>query len=248
MIYAAIPDPNLLPVIYQDDYLVAFNKPPGLVCHPVGHHQGDTLVTRMRHYFGNDIRLAHRLDQQTSGVILAARHPDLMRPLQHQFEQRLTQKIYLALVSGRVTPAQGEINLPLWLDPLPDSLLQIKGKVCEQGVSAQTNYRVLHASDEASLLEVNPHSGRKHQIRIHLAAIGFPIIGDLIYRDSGLPFLWEHYCRRPSPWPNPLRGQGLHAYRLEIRHPVHAKTLCLVASLPEDWRKFLANAGIQCRL
>jgi RluA family pseudouridine synthase len=246
MIYAKIPDPNLMPIIYQDDYLVAVNKPPGLVCHPVGYHQGDTLLTRLRYYFGPELRLVHRLDQQTSGVILAAMRPDVMRPLQHQFEQRRTQKIYLALVSGRMLPQEGEIKLPLWLDPIPGSLIQIKGKVVEEGQSAQTDYRVLAATDAVSLLEVNLHSGRKHQIRIHLAALGFPIIGDLIYRNGGLPFLWEHYCRRPSPWGNPLCGQGLHAHRLEIRHPVYAKTLSLVASLPQDWHKFMTQAGLSC--
>lgn len=242
----------MIPVIYRDEYLLAINKPAGLLCHPTGQYQGDTLISRLRHCLKADVRLVHRLDQNTSGAMVVALRTDVVPSLYRQFEKYRVQKHYLALVCGKMSCLQGDIRLPLVSSQLPTDAIKIKIKaVLQEGSAIQgqqdacTHYQVLEASDHVSLLQVTAHSGRKHQIRVHLASVGHPLIGELMYRHAGLPFLWEYYCHRPSPWHPPIRGHGLHAYSLELIHPVHKHVIGFTASLPEDWKHYLASVGLR---
>jgi 23S rRNA pseudouridine1911/1915/1917 synthase len=230
----------LLSVIYQDKYILAINKPSGLLCHPTGQFQGDTLIQRLRHYFGPQVRLIHRLDQHTSGVMVIALDPNVVPHLYHQFEKGKTQKKYLALAQGIPNPLEGDILFPL---ASLDSLIKVKKKISPQGDPCHTHYRVLESSQGVSLLEVCPHSGRKHQIRAHLAEIGHPLLGDILYQKASMPFLWEYYCYRSFPfWEKNFTGHGLHAFHLEITHPVEKNRLCFCASLPVSWKNFLKQA------
>lgn len=233
----------ILPVIYQDEHLVAINKPPGLICHPAGEYQGDTVIARLKYCWGDRVHLVHRLDQNTSGAMVAALTDTAVLSLYRQFEKHRAVKKYLALVSGKVASPEGDITFPLSAAP-PTAAIKLKIAVNPEGRVSHTHYRTLYAGEEISLLEVTLHTGRKHQIRVHLAQIGHPIVGDSIYQRSGLPFLWQYYCRRPSPWCSPLKGHGLHSRSLEITHPVQKRRLCFTASLPEDWGNYLSRLCI----
>lgn len=241
--YSQQPPQSILAILYQDAHLVIVNKPPGIVCHPVAGHQGDTLLSRLRFYFGEQTRLVHRIDQQTSGIVLAVHDPDVMNKVSRQFEKRTVKKTYLALVYGKMEAAEGSITLPLFVEQVPGSLIKMKVQVRPDGIPSQTDYKVLQATDTFSLVEAIPHTGRKHQIRVHFAALGHPVIGDALYTRGGLPFLWNYFSHRDSPWPSPLQGHGLHAYKLEILHPVTQQSIQVTASLPQDWQEYLQRAN-----
>lgn len=230
-----------LNIIYRDSDVIALNKPAGLLCHPVGYYQGDSLLARLKWHFGDEVRLLHRLDQNTSGVILAALNPQVVPLLYKQFARRLIKKSYVALVHGQITPAEGDIELPLSGKKHTGSLIKIKVNVDEEGLPAHTHYRVLQHKNDVSLVEVVPHSGRKHQIRVHLAAIGHPVVGDNLYCYGGLPFLWKYYCYRRFPWCSKLTGHGLHAWNLEIVHPYSQRRLAFCATWPRDWQYYLVT-------
>ena len=229
-----------LSVVHADDTLVVVNKPAGLVCHPVGQHQGDTLLARVRHYFGADVRIVHRLDQFTSGVIVVARNPEIASYLYHQFFDRLVVKFYLALVYGSPDQDCGDIHLPIASAP---GLIKIKMRVDANGLPAHTCYQVLQRSRSHSLLLVRTFSGRRHQIRLHLASIGTPVVSDDLYRHAGLPFLWRYYyLSRPYPWQSEINGYGLHAYSLQFQHPQHRTQIKFIAPPPTSWANLLRNS------
>ncbi len=232
-----------LDILYKDESLVVLNKPPGLICHPVGHYQGDSMISRL-HYFFDKIWLTHRLDQGTSGILVAARTSKAVESLNHQFEKRRVKKQYLALVQGRMYPEQGEIIAPLALDTSLDAIIKIKMHITHQGMPSCTSYHTLYADSKVSLLLVEPKTGRKHQIRLHLASIGHPVIGETLYTHAGLPFLWEYYTERLSPWSSPMRGYGLHAYTISFQHPIGKQPITFNAPVPQDWWHYLQQMGI----
>src|SRR5437588_8283262 len=195
---------NLFQIIYEDDELLAINKPAGLVCHPTKTDAYSSLISRVRLHLGNGShpQLVNRLDRETSGVTLVAKRDDTARELRKLWESRRVQKEYLAIVHGHVREDDGVIDAPLGKDE--QSRVAIKDCVRADGAPARTEFRVerritrspLPSSSEPStlnyqpttpdsrpfsLLLVRPHTGRKHQIRIHLAHIGHPIVGDKLY-------------------------------------------------------------------
>lgn len=182
-----------LHVLYQDEAILIIYKPSGLLCHPVGHYQGDTLLARVQYYFGTEARLVHRLDQWTSGVMIIARNMQVSQLLYEQFSRRKIQKEYLALVYGCFPYQEGTISSPLMPDKSPDSIIKIKMKIAPDGLPCLTKYELIKKSEHYSLLKLIPYTGRKHQIRVHLASLGHSILGDPLYRYEGLPFLWEYY-------------------------------------------------------
>ena len=176
-------------VIFEDEDLLVVNKPAGLVCHPTKTDSRSSLVGRVRLYLGDNrpAHLVNRLDRETSGVIILAKNPDVARQLGRCWESGFVEKEYLAIVHGRVREAAGVINAPLGKDE--KSRVAIKDCVRPDGVAAVTRYELLRnysgnpvgQTCEFSFLKVVPESGRKHQIRIHLANIGHPIVGDKLY-------------------------------------------------------------------
>lgn len=234
-------------ILYSDDYLLAISKPVGMICHPVGHYQGDTLISRLRHLFGEEVRLLHRLDMDTSGVILLARNSQVIPGIAKQFERRTLEKKYLALVPGSFPKKNGTINLPLKKADSLSSAIKIKMVTAKDEVdhlSAVTNYQLLKRTSEYSCLLVTPHTGRKHQIRIHLASLGYPLVGEKIYDHGGLPFLWEYYLRKKSPWANGFPGHGLHALSLTFMHPIKKETITIKAPVPEYWNDYVGDLGV----
>lgn len=176
---------DLLTVLHEDDELLVVNKPAGLVCHPTKGDALSSLISRARLHLGESIRphLINRLDRETSGVTLIAKNNDIARELRQLWENRQVEKEYLAIVHGHVREEAGVINAPLGKDE--HSRVAIKDCVRPDGALSQTNYRVerrfTRAEGDFSLLSIVPLTGRKHQIRIHLAHLGHSIVGDKLY-------------------------------------------------------------------
>jgi 23S rRNA pseudouridine1911/1915/1917 synthase len=233
---ALIPDPasaHLTPevipldVVFENEHVLAVNKPAGMVVHPsVGHATG-TLVHAALAYaprmagVGGEQRpgVVHRLDRDTSGLILLAMDDAAQAALQRQFKDRGVEKVYLALVDGRPPTPAGRIEAPVGRDPRRREMMGVVP--ASRGREAQTEYRTLERFPAHTLLEVHPQTGRTHQIRVHLAFLGCPVVGDRVY---GL--------RRPSL---PVSRQMLHAWRLRVTLPGEAQPRLLEAKLPEDF-------------
>lgn len=231
-----------LELIYQDEYLVAINKPSGLLVHRslIDKHETQFAVQLLRDQIGQKVYPAHRLDRPTSGVLLFALDSATARAIGEQFTQGQIQKTYLALVRG-YTAAEGIIDYALKeeLDEIADAQAELN----KPAQPALTHYRTLeqfelpfasgkHATSRYSLAELQPKTGRKHQLRRHLKHIFHPIVGDTTHGDGKQNQLFrEHFgCERLL----------LHAQTLKVQHPKTAAVLVLQAELPSDFSKVLA--------
>jgi len=237
------PDPSFrisaqdlpLELIYQDHHLLVINKPRGMVVHPGGGVREGTLVNALLHHcpdlagVGEESRpgIVHRLDRHTSGCLVVARTARAQLELRRQFDQRLVRKEYLALVHGRVTRERGEVDSPLGRHPV------VRQKFCirEDGRSAITRWRVLADLNRWTLLSIELLTGRTHQIRVHMTALGYPVVGD------------PTYGRRRDPWN--LAGQFLHAHKLGIHHPEGAQAMTFQAPLPVELAGILQELGVR---
>lgn len=230
------PEPMPLEVIYEDDDLVAINKPAGLVVHPSPGHPSGTLVHALLAHcptlstMGGTLRpgIVHRLDKDTSGLILIAKHDEAHSHLKSQFKGRAVSKVYLALVEGELTPPRGRVEAPVGRDPHKRKHMRVVS-VSEGGREAVTEYRVLEVLEGKTLVEVHPVTGRTHQVRVHLSALGHPVVGDRVYG-----------FRRRQPG---LDRQFLHAWKLTFHLPSTAEPITLVAPLPADLRQVLRELG-----
>lgn len=229
-----------VPILYEDEAILAVDKPGGLAVHPGSGIRGATLVDWVRHYLHVDPEQkdfkpspAHRLDRETSGVILVAKKRRAMVALTEIFTAGTAHKAYLALVKGRMPRPVGTIDLPLAEHQQSARSRQERGINMQPAV---THYRTLATGAGVSLLECTIETGRTHQIRRHLAAIGHPVVGDTRYGD--FPFNRE----AAKKWG--LKRQFLHARRLEIVHPLTGEPLRIEARLPDELVDVLRAAGI----
>ena len=201
--------PHLAPaIVYADDAIVVADKPSGLLSQPArGEERKDCLELRVQAQYP-DALLVHRLDMATSGLILLARGPEMLRRMNHAFAQRTVGKRYVAAVHGLIATDRGEIDLPLAADP-DNNPRQMVDR--ERGRRALTRYRVLARSGAGdagmSRVELEPVTGRTHQLRVHLAAIGHPILGDALYGGRESRRMMLHACR--VEFAHPLTGQAL---------------------------------------
>ncbi len=225
-------------LIYQDTHLLVVNKPAGLLVIPDGYDPSiPYLVNTLKNSFGA-LWVVHRLDRETSGVILFARTPEAHRHLNRQFEKHEVRKVYHTLVSGNPSWQEKTVQLPL----LPDGDRKHRTVVHPQkGKAAKTSFRVLEHFAEAALIEAIPFSGRRHQIRAHLAAMGFPILGDPLYSHI------ESRARKTKQAPQPIRAPradlshlinrlALHAWQISLEHPALLQRVTYQAGYPEDFR------------
>ncbi len=226
-------EPEAIPlrIVYEDDDLLVVDKPAGMTVHPAPGHSSGTLVHAVLAHcpnlsaLGGEGRpgIVHRLDKDTSGLIIVAKNDAAHLSLARQLKERRVEKTYIALVEGRLKQREGVIDAPIGRHPARRK----KMAVVEGGREARTRYRVLREIDGRTLVEVRPETGRTHQIRVHLASIGHPVVGDPVYGRG-----------RPA---GPLRRQFLHAQRLAFRHPRTGDRLELEAELPEDLAQALAG-------
>jgi 23S rRNA pseudouridine1911/1915/1917 synthase len=225
-----------LDIVYEDEDVVVVNKPAGMVVHPAPGHEAGTLVNALLAYIPGIARMAedegessgrpgivHRLDKQTSGLILVARHAQARHFLQNQFKQRQAEKTYVALVEGRLQPSQGIIDAPIGRDPHNRQRMAV---VQRGGREAKTVYRLIELLDDYSLVSVQPITGRTHQIRVHLAAIDHPVVGDRVYG-----------YRRDRLG---VGRQFLHAWKLALTLPSGERRE-FVAPLPADLHRVLVE-------
>ena len=223
-------------VLYEDDDLLAVDKPAGMVVHPAYRHPDGTLfdVVAARQAARGEPRpwLLHRLDRDTSGVVLLAKSERARRGLVRQFERHQVRKWYLALVWGIPHPPTGVVREPLRRDPLDRRRVVVD----LAGQEALTSYQVIAAEDGMALLLVEPRTGRTHQIRAHLAWLGHPIAGDATYGGEVVPCT-GHSLPRPAA-SIPAR-QMLHAWTLHARHPVSGDSLWIQAPVPADMAALL---------
>jgi 23S rRNA pseudouridine1911/1915/1917 synthase len=212
--------PEPVPVLYEDEECIVFNKPAGLLTIPADESTEKSLVDVVRDQKGQALHPAHRLDRDTSGVILFAKSKASQQALMASFKDRKVLKNYIAFVHGRVKQPQGEINIPI------KDFHQKKFAKNAPAQSALTRYRVRDYHKDFTVVDVLPVTGRTNQIRIHFSRIGHPLVGEDKYafrKDFALKF----------------RRTALHAARLEWPHPTTGKMLVAQAALPSDMDKFL---------
>jgi 23S rRNA pseudouridine1911/1915/1917 synthase len=226
-----VPEPMPLNILYEDDDILVVDKPSGLTVHPAPGHPGHTLVNAILAHFphladiGDSLRpgIVHRLDRDTSGVMLVAKNRAAQADLAEQFKARSVAKVYLVLVKGHLTPESGIIEAPIGRDPRNRK----KMAVVSQGRGARTEYRVIRYAGNYTLLEVRLETGRTHQIRVHLGAIDYPVVGDKVY---GIK----------SPH---LSRQFVHASRLGFRLPSTGEYVEFNSELPTDLAQALKDIG-----
>jgi 23S rRNA pseudouridine1911/1915/1917 synthase len=220
-------------VLYEDADLVAINKAPGMVVHPAPGRWHGTLVNALLHRWGalpagESVRpgLVHRLDRDTSGVIVVARTAEALDHLARQFQRRTVEKRYLALVRGVVARDELVVDAPVGRHPTDRKRMSTRTRA---GRRALTRVRVLERFAGASLVEARPETGRTHQIRVHLAARGHPILGDQVYG------------RPRAGTPPPIARQALHAAELVVTHPRRGDRVAFAAPLWPDMEQALAR-------
>ena len=226
-----------LNIIFEDEYLLVVNKPVGLIVHPGAGNPDRTLVNALLHYCSAlsaipRAGIVHRLDKDTSGLLIVAKTLSVHHALIKQMQARKVHREYRALVQGNMISG-GTIDAPIARHPTQ----RIKMAVHDNGKEAVTHYRVLTRFASHTLLEVALETGRTHQIRVHLAHLGYPIVGDKTYGKM------RHYPKLPLETQNALRDfhhQALHAYRLSLIHPVTKVEMEWTAELPRDFIALIA--------
>ncbi len=237
-----------LEVLYEDREVLAVDKPPMLAVHPSGRHLADTLIQRVHQRYKDDVqegsltpRLCHRLDRETSGIVLIGKHPRTHSLVMAQFEKREVHKDYLAVVKGEPEEEAGTIDYAL--SPAHSSRIRLKMAASAEGLPSRTDWQVLERFVGYTLVRCRLHTGRQHQIRVHLAAIGHPLVGDKLYGPD--ESLFERAIDDQLS-PGDLRllelpRHALHNHRLIFRTPDGNREVEVVSPLPADLTDFLGR-------
>lgn len=221
-----------LSVVYEDDWLMVVNKPKGMVVHPAHGNESGTLANALVYHCGENLSeaggsfrpgIVHRIDRDTSGLLLVAKNDDVHKALSEQIAAHTVKREYWAVVHGAVEPESGRIDAPIGRNPKN----RLSWTVTDRGSKpAATNYRVLKYFRDYTLLSLSLETGRTHQIRVHMQYIGHPVAGDTVYG--------------PRSTPSWLNGQCLHAKTIGFTHPVTGEYMEFDTELPEYFRKFLS--------
>lgn len=239
-----------LTVLYEDEWIVCVHKPPGMTSHPAGRYLYGTLISFLASWYrseepANDVvpHLCHRLDRETSGVVVCSKGDHVRHLMGKKFEGREVRKTYLAIVEGEMNSDEGSIDMPMDRDV--HASVRVKMRVVRNGgLHALTRWRVVDRVPGFTLVECSPLTGRQHQIRVHLAALGHPIVGDKLYGPNER-FFADHVDGRLSDEAKRrlrLDRHALHAHRIQFEHPVEARTLTVESPLPADMAEFLTLA------
>ena len=217
-------------IVYEDDDIVVVNKPKGLVVHPANGNPDGTLVNAIMAKcksslsgIGGELRpgIVHRLDKDTSGLLIIAKNDKAHINMSEQIKNRNVKKIYIALVKGIVKENEATINMPIGRSTKDRKKMAVR----KDGKEAVTHFRVIKRYDKYTLLELKIDTGRTHQIRVHMAEIGHPVVGDMVYSNGKNEFGVE--------------GQMLHAKSLDFKHPITGKEMHVEAELPEYFKQVL---------
>lgn len=219
-----------LDIVYEDNDIVVVNKQKGLVVHPGNGNPDGTLVNAIMNKckdslsgIGGEIRpgIVHRIDKDTSGLLIIAKNDKAHINMSEQIKNHEVKKTYLALIRGVLKENNATIDMPI----ARSTKDRTKMAVSKTGKNAITHVKVLERFKGYTYIEVNIETGRTHQIRVHLSQIGYPIVGDYVYSNGKNPF--------------DVVGQMLHSYKLEFKHPITGKEMCLVADIPDYFKKVL---------
>jgi 23S rRNA pseudouridine1911/1915/1917 synthase len=228
------PEEIPLDILFEDVDLIVINKPAGMVVHPGAGHREHTLVNALLHHCGTLSAIGgkerpgivHRLDKETSGCLVVAKNDAAHRHLSAQFAARTVDKIYLALVAGKLRKVSGVIEERIGRHPVDRQRMSVAPA---RGRSAKTEYRVVRSGNDINMIECRLHSGRTHQIRVHLHHLGHPVLGDKVYA----PKYAKGFPR-----------QMLHAWKLGFRHPRSNEWKSFEAALPDDFSEALRRADL----
>ena len=232
---AIVPEPLPLDIRYEDNDVIVINKEAGMVVHPSMGHERGTLVNGILAYcphiagVGGERRpgIVHRLDKDTSGLIVVAKNDHALRYVQAQFKARTVRKLYLALVEGLIQPSEALIDAPIGRDPRHRKRMSVLTTGSAKARSAQTEYKVLTTYKQHALVQCHLFTGRTHQIRVHLAYVGYPLVGDKVYG----------YRRQRLQ----LRRHFLHATELAFKRPSDEQEITIQSELPPELQAVLAQ-------
>jgi 23S rRNA pseudouridine1911/1915/1917 synthase len=225
--------------LFEDEWLLVIDKPTGLAVHPGAGEKQETVLDNFRFHYPQINEMAdqerpgivHRLDKDTSGVLILAKSEEALEKMQGLFQEREMQKTYLALVKGRMRFRNGTIDLPLGRSMKHRARFEVVGEDRADRREAVTDFSVIRAFEKFSYVRLMPHTGRTHQLRVHLAHFGNPVLGDILYgnrKQLELPRL------------------GLHAYQIEFIHPFTGNGVRVTSPLPADLRRFIMD-GFKAR-
>lgn len=239
---AALPEAIPLTILYEDASLLVVDKPAGMVVHPAAGHAGGTLVNALLHHcrdlsgIGGVLRpgIVHRLDRETSGLLVVAKSDEAHRGLAGQFKRHAVSKTYLAVVYGDPRAEEGRIEAALGRHPTDRKKMSTRSR---RGKEAVSRWRVRERFGAAALLEVVIETGRTHQIRVHLTESGYPVVGDRVYGGGRVQNVADAWLRARL---RAMDRQALHAWRLGFAHPLTGAALAFEAPLPPDMEALCA--------
>ena len=222
-------------IVYEDPYIAVINKQAGLVVHPAHGHYSGTLVNAILYHIkdlsgiNGEIRpgIVHRLDKDTSGLIVIAKNDKVHTALTEMFQEKKIRKTYLAILKGKLNKSEGKVVTQIGRDKNDRKKMTVIDDITK-GKTAITNYRVISQNSLFTLVKVNIETGRTHQIRVHMRHLGYPILGDSVYG------------RKDNE-----KRQMLHAYKLEFLHPVTGRQMEFTGEIPEDFQKALKKSDLK---
>jgi len=235
-----VPEDIPIDIVYEDDYLMLINKPYDMVVHPAGRHHCGTVVNALAFHCQNlsqvngplKAGIVHRLDRDTSGIMLTIKSDAVHSQIAMQFEKRSVKKEYLAVVEGELMLDSDEISLPIARHIIDSQKMAVRHDIGKEAVSI---YEVIERFRGYTLVKVMPKTGRTHQIRVHMRAIGHPVVADFMYSSQESCYLSDLLQKKREEGELPIIDrQALHAHRIEFFHPIHNKKMEFEVDMPED--------------
>ena len=235
-----VPEDIPIDIVYEDDYLMLINKPYDMVVHPAGRHHCGTVVNALAFHCQNlsqvngplKAGIVHRLDRDTSGIMLTIKSDAVHSQIAMQFEKRSVKKEYLAVVEGELMLDSDEISLPIARHIIDSQKMAVRHDIGKEAVSI---YEVIERFRGYTLVKIMPKTGRTHQIRVHMRAIGHPVVADFMYSSQESCYLSDLLQKEREEGELPIIDrQALHAHRIEFFHPIHNKKMEFEVDMPDD--------------